>query len=414
MMTLLFLFFAFASSQEGAMEAILSQHNYYRCLHGSPFMIWDEDLQASARAWAEVRAAASCVNLPSGGPHGENMLWSHAVSRVGKQTVDAWYQNNFLGQQGQLNPQISDIIAPFNQVIWRSSLKLGCHAVTCPELQDELVVCHYDPAGNVFTDADARANMQSVTRLIPECQTIADAHEAGMFVSTETDETNPAAIAIGSGIGGITTILVGLLLFFKRESWKKWTSSKLANQQPLVLTLVEMATQITVFALMVRALQVDVPWARFSDTSTFNPGQICFQRTANSVPDASCIPYSVSAICSHEYTCNSVAAPATAIIFLILACVASWVNLVCEAIQASPKVPFDPKLVVPVAAGAVLAQVFFVWNTLWFMGGYIVSYLSLNGFAMADEGSIELIVCLPLLFPMLVICTAQMTLNTKG
>jgi len=285
--------------------------------------------------------------------------------------------------------------------------------VVCPAQQDELVVCHYDAAGNVFTDADARANMNSVTRLVPECQTIADAHDAGMFVSEETDETNPAAIAIGAGIGAITSILTGLLLFTKRESFKKWTSSKLANQQLPMLTGIQVSLQITVFALIVRALQANVPWCTLPDGSTFNPAQICFQRTANSVPGASCIPYSVPAICSHEYTCNSVAAPAAAIILLILACVCSWGNLLAQAFQALPRVPIDSKYIVGVSVGTVFAQIVFVWNTLWFMGGYIVSYLSLNGFAMADEGSIELIVCLPLFFPMLVICTAQMTLNTK-
>jgi len=341
------------------------------------------------------------------------MLWSHAVSRAGSRTADAWYQNNPLDSQGNLNPAISDVYATFNQVIWRSSLKMGCAVVSCPTLQDELVVCHYDAAGNEFTDNDARANTGSVTRLVPECQTIADAHVAGMFVSTQTDQTNPAAIAIGSLIGAISTILIGVLLFVKRENWKRWTSAKLANQQPFMMTIAQICIQITVFALMVRAIQPNVPWCTLADGSTFNPAQVCFQRTRNNVPGASCIPFTVSAICSHEYTCNSAAAAATAIIFLILACVCSWINLACETVQALPRVPFDPKLGVPVAIGSVLAQIVFVWNTLWFMGGYIVSYLSLNGFAMAGEGSIELIICLPLFLPMLIICTAQITLNTK-
>jgi hypothetical protein len=197
------------------------------------------------------------------------------------------------------------------------------------------------------------------------------------------------------------------------NSGKKWTSAKLANQQPLVLTVAQICLQITTFALMVRAIDVTVPWVALEDGSTFHPQQVCFSRTANSVPGASCIPFDVAALCSHEYICNSVDASATAIIFLILACVCSWVNLACETLQAIPRVPIDPKLVVPIAVGCVLAQIAFVWNVLWFMGGYIVSYLSLNGFAMAAEGSIELIVCLPLFVPMIVICTAQMTLNTK-
>jgi len=290
---------------------------------------------------------------------------------------------------------------------------MGCAVVSCEATQDQLVVCHYNQPGNVYTDADAIANTGSVTRLVPECQTIADAHVAGMFQSPQTDQTNPAGIAIGSLIGAISTIVMGIVLFLKRENWKRWTSAKLANQQPLVMTITQLCLQLIVFALMVRSLQAKVPWCTLPDGSTFNPAQICFQRTANGVPGAHCIPYTLSAICSHEYTCDSAAAPATAIIFIILACVCSWFNLACEAVQAFPRVPFDPRLGIPVAIGSVLAQIVFVWNTLWFIGGYIVSYLSNHGFAMAGEGAIELIVCLPLFVPMLVICTAQITLNTK-
>jgi len=410
----LFLFFAVVSGKEsGVLTGITNQHNYYRCLHGAPLLEWDDDLEASAKAWAADREANSCVKAPSNGPHGENMLWSHAVSRAGRATADAWYQNNYLDNLGRLNPQISDTYAEFNQLVWKSTLKFGCAVAECPAIQDELVICHYEAPGNCCTDADAQANMGSVTRLVPECQTIADAHDAGMFVSPQTDQTNPAAIAIGCGIAAISLILVGVLLFMKRDAWKTWTSAKLANQQPMVLTVVQICIQIIVFALMVRALNANVPWCTLPDGSTFNPAQICFERTANSVPGASCIPYSVSAICAHEYTCNSVGAAATAVIFVIIACVCSWLNLAAEAVQAFPRVPFDPKLVVPVAFGSALAQLGFLWMTLWMIGGYIVSYLSLDGFAMAAEGSIELLVCLPLCFPMVVICSAQLTLNTK-
>jgi len=412
-MSFLFLLLSVAMGEEaGSLTGITRQHNFYRCLHGSPFLIWDDDLQASARAWAEVRAGDNCVNLPSGRVDvGENMLWSHAVSRAGTTTADAWYQNN--SPQAYQNPTISDIYATFNQVVWKSSLKLGCHVVTCPQDQDELVVCHYSPAGNQFTDVDAKANIGGLTRLVPECQTIADAHDAGMFVSTQTDETNPAALAIGAGIGAISVIVVGFFLFKMREAWFKWTSARLANQQPLVMAIVEICLQITIFALMVRAIDSSVPWCTLPDGSTLNPTQVCMQRTANSVPGASCTPFAVSAICSHEYQCNAVEAAATAQIFVILACVLSWINLAVQTGLAIPKIPLEPRLGASIAVASVLGQIVFVWLTLWFYGGYIISYFSLNGFAMAAEGSIEMIVTLPLFFPTLVIASAQMTLHTK-
>jgi len=373
-------------------------------------MIWDTGLQASASAWANVLGSQQCSEDPSGAL-GENILWSHATSRAGTATADAWYNNN--DPSAWQNPAINDMYATFNQVVWKSTLKLGCAVVGCPTLQDEVVVCHYDPPGNVYTDADAQANIGGLTRLIPECQTIADAHDAGMFVSQQTDQTNPAAISIGSGIGAISTIVIGVLLFKRREQWFTWTSAKLANQQPLMMGIADICLQIIIFALMVRSLQSKVPWCTLPDGSTLNPTTICMQRTANSVPGAKCAPFQISAICSHEFSCPSIGALAAVNIFIILACVLSWINLAVQTCLAVPKIPLEPRLGASIGIAAVLGQIVFLWNSLWVFGGWVVSYFSLHGFAEAGEGAIELLVCVPLFFPLLVLCSAQMTLHTK-
>jgi len=411
-MRLLLLFFSLAWCQEGgSLTGITSQHNYYRCLHGSPFLIWSNTLQNSAMQWAVIRQTDSCIDLPSGfAGVGENMLWSHAVSRAGPKTVDAWYNNNpgFFS-----NPTISDIYGEFNQVIWKASLNLGCAVVTCPTLQVELVVCHYTAQGNVFSDTDAQANVGPLTRLVPECQSIATAHTAGMFVSPQTDQTNPAALAIGAGIGALTVLILLLVLWRKREAWKTWTSARLANQQILVLGAVEIALQITVFALMVRSIGGTTPWTYLPDGSWLNPTNLCIQRTANAVPGAPCVVFSIAALCSHEFTCNAMGAPGTANVFIILACVLSWFNLAVQVTLVFPKIPLDSRIASNIAAVSVLVQLIFVWLVLWFFGGYILSYLGGNGFPMAGEGSIEVIVCFLILIPMFVIATAEMTLGTK-
>lgn len=413
MMSLLLLFTAVSQSQEtGALVGMTNQHNYYRCLHGSPFIVWDEGLQASAAAWAAIRQGDNCAPVHSSTQYGENLLWSHAVSRVGAAAVDAWYDDSPVNN-GRFTPAISDVYAEFYQVIWKSSIKFGCAIATCPLLQDQLVVCHYDKPGNIAVDADARSNTSNVIRLVPECQTIADGHDAGMFSSEETDLTNPGGIVVGALIGSISTLAIGACMFRKREEWKKWTSAKLANQQPMVMIGIQCCLQIATFGLMVRALEIEVVWATLPDGSTFSPKQVCFMRTANGVPGASCTPFEIANICSHEYRCNSSDACAAAVIFLILACVCSWLNLACEVVQVIPRLPLDPKQLIPVGLGFMVAQVVFVWNLLWFLGGYVVSYLSMNGFVMANEGFIEVIVCLPFFCIMLVICSAQMTLNTK-
>jgi len=115
-------------------------------------------------------------------------------------------------------------------------------------------------------------------------------------------------------------------------------------------------------------------------------------RTANGVPGASCVPYEISTLCSYQFTCNSWEAAAAGVIFIILACVCAWVNLACEVVQIIPSFPkfLDPKLLIPVGLGAMIIQLVLLWNMLWFVGGYVASYLNMNGFVMANEGFIEL------------------------
>jgi hypothetical protein len=39
----------------------------------------------------------------------------------------------------------------FTQMVWRSSQRMGCGFVSnCPELYPHLLVCHYDPFGEVL------------------------------------------------------------------------------------------------------------------------------------------------------------------------------------------------------------------------------------------------------------------------
>jgi hypothetical protein len=264
----------------------------------------------------------------------------------------------------------------------------------------------------VGTDNDARDNIDPISRLVTECQSIVDAHDAGMFVSTETDETNPAALAIGAAIGSGTFVLVAVLLVLKREAWFKWTSAKLANQQPLVMAIVNICLQIAIFALLIRSIRADVPWCYLDDGSTLNPTQVCMTRSAQP-GGVVCTPFVITDLCAHEYICNGLGAPATAQIFLILACVACWIVLVVEGALAIPRIPLEPRLGATIAIFGVALQIFFVWLTLWFYGGYLISYFSGTSFPIADEGSIVVIVTLLLYVPLTIITSAQMTLHTK-
>jgi len=401
---------AVAGEETGRLVGMTNQHNYYRCLHGMPLLKWSDELQASAEAFAKERAENSCIAVHSATEYGENILWSHAAPRAGPETVDVWYNENPNPNSGG---GISDIVDAFNQVVWRSTTELGCAVAVCQQEQAEFVVCHYKVKGNVGTNVDAQNNIDPYARLPIECQTIADGHDAGMFISPETDETNPAGLAVGAAIGGASLLAALIVVAIKRDAWFKWTSAKLANQQPLVLQLVTIALQIIIFALLVRSIEDGVAWVWVPDGSTLSPDSICMMRTANGVPGTGCVRYDLATICSHEYTCHALDAAATARIFVVLACVASWLVLVVEACLAIPQVPLEPMLGASIAIFGAVLQFSFVWLTLWFYGGYLVSYFSGIGFPIADEGTILLMVTLPIFVPLIIITSAQKTLHTK-
>jgi len=361
-----------------------------------------------------VRAADSCINLPSGSQYGENMLWSHAAPRAGPAGVDAWYLDNPGPQSGYYcSPFISDTWASFNLIVWRATTQLGCGVVTCPDTQDELFICHYNVPGNTGTDKDAQANIGPWVRLPTECATIADGHDAGMFVSSSTDTTNPAALAIGCLIGAVSFIVFAVLLWFKREAWFAWASAKLANQQPFIMALAVIAMQIICFAFYVRSGLSNVPWVTLSDGSWLNGNTVCMARTAQVGGTKTCAPFALSQICQHQYQCNGIGAPQTAEILIIIAAVAAWIVLAAETGLAVPRIPLEPRLGATIAIGGVMFQIGLIWISLWMWGGYVISYFSGRGFPYAGEGTFELIVCVILFIPLLIISTAQMTLHTK-
>jgi hypothetical protein len=123
-----------------------------------PPMVWDPDLAALANAWA-----SQCVDMtaPSGlidhsstayrtnaagyAYVGENIFGSGGTATA-QQAVNSWasekasftYPNGCSGTCGH-----------YTQIVWRSSVNLGCANVTCSSLQFKgTILCNYGPGGN--------------------------------------------------------------------------------------------------------------------------------------------------------------------------------------------------------------------------------------------------------------------------
>ncbi len=112
---------------------------------------WSESLAATARAYA-----AKCEFEHSGNAFGENLA-AYAGQRASPASVVAGWTEEIADYTYSSNTCASGkACGHYTQVVWRTSLSLGCAAQQCSKNSPfsgfpdwELWVCNYDPAGNV-------------------------------------------------------------------------------------------------------------------------------------------------------------------------------------------------------------------------------------------------------------------------
>jgi len=118
-------------------------------MHGVPALTYDEDLAASAQAWADtVDQTGNFAHSNSG--NGENLAYYNssnpsqiiAVLKYSSHATDAWYDE--INEPGYNfdNPGFTSGAGHFTQVVWKDTERIGCG------ISGNYVVCQYDPAGN--------------------------------------------------------------------------------------------------------------------------------------------------------------------------------------------------------------------------------------------------------------------------
>ncbi|KAJ5178738.1 hypothetical protein N7492_001948 [Penicillium capsulatum] len=147
-------------------ETVLKISNDYRRTHDAGPLSWNESLVQYSRKWADT-----CLWKHSHGPYGENLAFGYPNASA---AVAAW------GDEGELyNFQkptgFTEETGHFTQLVWKSTVEVGCAAVNCgytehhqvrreeghdteldsrntdgvQRAQGWYVVCEYTPAGNV-------------------------------------------------------------------------------------------------------------------------------------------------------------------------------------------------------------------------------------------------------------------------
>jgi uncharacterized protein YkwD len=121
-----------------------------------PFMTWNDDLAATAAAWA-----AQCVDQDApiglidhndgrsdGHPYyvGENIYGSGGTATA-QGAVTSWASErvNYTYPTGCAQGKVC---GHYTQIVWRTSIELGCAVGDCPGQFGNSIVCNYGPGGN--------------------------------------------------------------------------------------------------------------------------------------------------------------------------------------------------------------------------------------------------------------------------
>lgn len=146
-----------AAPSDDFATAILAEHNRVRAevrpaaSPPLPPLVWDESLASLARNWAE--------RCPRGhrprNRYGENLYWSGGAPATPAAAVASWarearyydYASTVCTKDGRRDWAAC---GHYTQLVWRDTTRLGCAVRSgCPGDLENVVVCNYDPPGNV-------------------------------------------------------------------------------------------------------------------------------------------------------------------------------------------------------------------------------------------------------------------------
>lgn len=141
--------------------AMVAAHNAWRARLGVGDLAWSAELETSAQAWADqLRQTNQCRMQHSRpeGRYGENLFWASALrwsdgrrelaAVTARKVVDSWgsEQRDYHYANNSCKP--GRMCGHYTQLVWRDTTHVGCAVAVCPDSQDQVWVCQYQPAGN--------------------------------------------------------------------------------------------------------------------------------------------------------------------------------------------------------------------------------------------------------------------------
>jgi hypothetical protein len=131
---------------------ILTAHNKYRAMVGTPPLTWSARLADGAQKWAEQMAALGRLKHSGAEGVGENLAFATAGHMTLTQLIDIWGGEKRLFKPGTF-PDISTNgnwrdVGHYTQIVWRDTREVGCAVAIGGG--NEYLVCQYGPQGNIM------------------------------------------------------------------------------------------------------------------------------------------------------------------------------------------------------------------------------------------------------------------------
>ncbi|KAB1205514.1 Pathogenesis-related protein PR-1 [Morella rubra] len=137
------------SAPRNTIQQYLTPHNTIRAKLGLPPLQWSKKLANYASWWAHQRQG-DCALIHSNSNYGENLFWGSGKDWKPADAVEAWAaERSYYNPETNSCTQNRDCLH-YTQIIWRQSSKVGCAKVLCRSPLDTLIICNYDPHGNVI------------------------------------------------------------------------------------------------------------------------------------------------------------------------------------------------------------------------------------------------------------------------
>ncbi|XP_022975184.1 basic form of pathogenesis-related protein 1-like [Cucurbita maxima] len=137
-----FIFLLALTKAQNAPDDYLALHNRARAEVGVGPMQWSNTVATYGQAYAEKRKG-DCAMIHSTGPYGENIAAGYYPEFTGADAVKLWANEKPLYDHAS-NKCVGGECGHYTQMVWRSSVRLGCARVPC-KANSQFVVCNYDP-----------------------------------------------------------------------------------------------------------------------------------------------------------------------------------------------------------------------------------------------------------------------------